>query len=336
MTEWLKLSDEDRLISLQQAAARSALPMKSIEKDWWVTLALKAVFQTEYARYILFKGGTSLSKSWGLIQRFSEDIDLSVEREILGFGEDLTKSAVKRLKRAAAEFTSTVLRDEIEKQMNLLGVPTGMVKVTADPIPATLRDIDPQVLRVNYTSLLDPVPYTADNVKIEISARSLKEPGVNRSVTSLLGQHMPGFPWSGEAFSTPSVLPKRTFLEKMFLLHEEFQRPVEQINYNRMSRHLYDMECIMDTEHAAEALSGHEYYDSIVLHRKNFIFKGGVDYDTHHPHTISFLPPEEVWENYKSDYAQMKEQMIYDDNAPEFETLIKRLNDLLIRVKKLR
>ena len=91
------------------------------------------------------------------------------------------------------------------------------------------------------------------------------------------------------------------------------------------------MECIMDTEHAAEALSGHEYYDSIVLHRKNFIFKGGIDYDTHHPHTISFLPPEEVWENYKSDYAQMKEQMIYDDNAPEFETLIKRLNDLLIQ-----
>jgi len=71
MTEWLRLSDADRLTSLEQAAARSGLPMKAIEKDWWVTLALKAVFQTEFAGHILFKGGTSLSKCWSLIQRFS-------------------------------------------------------------------------------------------------------------------------------------------------------------------------------------------------------------------------------------------------------------------------
>ena len=73
--------------------------MKAIEKDWWVTLVLKAVFKSKYAKHILFKGGTSLSKCWNLIQRFSEDIDLSIEHDFLGFTEDLSKSQVKRLKR---------------------------------------------------------------------------------------------------------------------------------------------------------------------------------------------------------------------------------------------
>ncbi|HCN84423.1 MAG TPA: nucleotidyl transferase AbiEii/AbiGii toxin family protein, partial [Sphingobacteriaceae bacterium] len=268
--------------------------------------------------------------------KFSEDIDLSIDREVLGFDEDLTKTAVKRLKKAAAEFTSTVLRDAIEKQLAVVGVSEELVTVTADPISETMPDTDPQVLRVNYKSLLDPVPYIADYVKIEVSARSLKEPGVNRPITSLLGEYMPGLLWSGEQFNVPSVLPKRTFLEKVFLLHEEFLQPVEQINYNRMSRHLYDIERLMDTEHATDALSGVTYYESIVLHRRNFIFKRGVDYDTHHPQTISFVPPEGALNNYKSDYAQMREQMFYNQNVPEFEALIDRLNDLKIRIIKLK
>jgi len=71
MTVWLKLSDADRLLSLEQASARSGISPKAIEKDWWVTLVLRAVFSTKYAEHILFKGGTSLSKCYNLIQRFS-------------------------------------------------------------------------------------------------------------------------------------------------------------------------------------------------------------------------------------------------------------------------
>ena len=72
MTEWLQLSDMDRLLSLQQASVRSGIGAKAIEKDWWVTLALKAIFQTSYAKHILFKGGTSLKTNAGnLIERLS-------------------------------------------------------------------------------------------------------------------------------------------------------------------------------------------------------------------------------------------------------------------------
>ncbi|MGF7079746.1 nucleotidyl transferase AbiEii/AbiGii toxin family protein [Mucilaginibacter sp. UYCu711] len=333
MVEWLSLSDEDRLISIQQAANKSGMSTKVIEKDWWVTLALKAVFQSEFAPHLSFKGGTSLSKGWHLIERFSEDIDLAIERSFLGFEEDLSKNAVKKLKRVACDFTSTALKAALEKELANLGVPDGAVTVTADPVNPTIPDTDPQTLRIAYRSLLDPLPYIADSVKLEVSARSLNEPAVERPISSLLGEYMPGFPWSGESFPVATVEPKRTFLEKIFLLHEEFLRPVDRIIYERMSRHLYDLERIMDTEHAEAALADRAYYDSIVEHRRHLIFKAGVDYNTHQLKTLNFIPPTSILQAFEQDYSLMREQMIYDEHTKDFVDVIARLNNLLDRIK---
>ena len=94
-TEWLKISKDRRIEILNQASNTTGLPAIAIEKDWWVTLALKVAFSTKWAPNLVFKGGTSLSKSWQLIERFSEDIDLSLEREVLGFTGDLSKNKLK-------------------------------------------------------------------------------------------------------------------------------------------------------------------------------------------------------------------------------------------------
>jgi hypothetical protein len=333
MVEWLNLSEEDRLISIQQAANKSGMSTKVIEKDWWVTLVLKAVFQSEFALHLSFKGGTSLSKGWNLIERFSEDIDLAIERSFLGFEEDLSKNAVKKLKRVAWEFTSTALKSALEKELSNLGVPDGIVTVTADPVKPQLPDTDPQTLLIAYRSLLDPVPYIADSVKLEVSARSLNEPAVERRILSLLGEYMPSFNWSGESFPVATVEPKRTFLEKIFLLHEEFLRPVDRIVYDRMSRHLYDLERMMDTEYAEAALEDRTYYDAIIEHRRHLIFKAGVDYGTHQPSTLNFIPPVGILKAFEDDYVLMREQMIYDEHSKDFSTIITRLTALLERIK---
>lgn len=333
MVEWLSLSDEDRLISIQQAATKAGVSTKVIEKDWWVTLVLKALFQSEFADHLSFKGGTSLSKGWNLIDRFSEDIDLAIERSFLGFEEDLSKNAVKKLKRVACDFTSTALKGALEKELANLGVPKGTVTVTADEVNPIIPDTDPQTLRIAYRSLLDPVPYIDDRVKVDVSARSLNEPAVERPIMSLLGQYMPGFPWSGEPFPVATVEPKRTFLEKIFLLHEEFLRPVDRIVYERMSRHLYDLERMMDTEHAEAALADRAYYDVIVEHRRHLIFKAGVDYDTHQPGTLNFIPPDGILKAFEADYALMREEMIYDEHSKDFAEIVARLNSLLDKTK---
>ncbi len=84
MINWLQLTDEQRKISLEQASLKSGINVKAIEKDWWVTLTLKALFQSAFATQLVFKGGTSLSKCWKLIERFSEDIDIALDPETFG------------------------------------------------------------------------------------------------------------------------------------------------------------------------------------------------------------------------------------------------------------
>ena len=335
MTEWLQLSDEDRLISLQQANIKSGISAKVIEKDWWVTLVLKASFESEFAAHLSFKGGTSLSKGWHLIDRFSEDIDLAIDRQFLGFYDHLSKSGVKRLKRAACEFTSKTLKDSLEQKLIALGVQAGTVTITADPVREDFPDTDPQTLRISYPSLLDQVDYIADSVKLEVSARSLNEPVIERPILSLLGEFMPGFPWSGECFMVPTVEPKRTFMEKAFLLHEEFLRPVDKIVYLRMSRHLSDLERLMDTDHAKIAVADYDYYQTIVEHRRHMIFKAGVDYDTHQPATINFIPPDDILAAFEKDYVLMREQMIYDEKSKNFDEIITRLKTLLDAFRKI-
>jgi predicted nucleotidyltransferase component of viral defense system len=116
MTGWLKLTDEQRRTSIAQAAIRSGITAKAIEKDWWVTLTLKALFESPYAKFFIFKGGTSLSKGWKLIERFSEDIDIALDP--MAFGKEYktnpSHTYVKTLKKDGCAFTSTVLMDALK------------------------------------------------------------------------------------------------------------------------------------------------------------------------------------------------------------------------------
>ncbi|MHA4810929.1 nucleotidyl transferase AbiEii/AbiGii toxin family protein [Flavitalea flava] len=330
MTNWLKLTNEQRLDTLFEVNRQTNLPLQAIEKDWWVTLALKATFQTPYEPYLLFKGGTSLSKSWNLVERFSEDIDMAIDRDLLGFSGNPTNSQIKKLKRKACEFISTELRMAIEKQLLQLGVPADIYSLTAaktiDP------DKDPQQLFLRYESLLDTLPYIKSEVQIEVGSRSLKEPWSNRPIHSLIDVVYIDQSFAGPNFKVPTVEPRRTFLEKAFLLHEEFMKPVEKIRSNRMSRHLYDLDMLMDTAHGINALEDKDLYQSIIEHRSIFNRLPGVDYNTHSKQTISFLPPANVIDAWESDYNSMRETMFYGNTKP-FPVIMERLKELLVRFK---
>ena len=83
--KFIDIPEESQRQAINTVALNSGLPPSSIEKDWWVTQVLKAIFALPYAKELSFKGGTSLSKAWEIIDRFSEDIDIAISREYLGF-----------------------------------------------------------------------------------------------------------------------------------------------------------------------------------------------------------------------------------------------------------
>jgi hypothetical protein len=330
VTGWLQLTDEQRRATVDQAAILSGINPKAIEKDWWVTLALKALFQSAFADHIVFKGGTSLGKCWKLIERFSEDIDIVLDAEAFGmkYEEHPSKSYVEKLRRAGCEFTGTQLRTELEQQFTALGIAKDAITIEAEPVPEKFPDTDPQILHVKYRSLYEANEYLADEVKIEVSVRSLKSPFTTKPVQSILYEVLPNKAYEEIPFPVSVAEPPKTFLEKLFLLHEEFVKPDKtKIRTLRMSRHLYDLGKMMDAAIDKEALADKELYNTLILHRERYIRISWMDYSTLQPGSLSFLPPAEVLEAYKKDYETMREQMIYGD-AAEYDILIEKLTNL--------
>jgi len=312
---------------------RTGLPAIAIEKDWWVTVALYAIFQTEWSEQLVFKGGTSLSKAWQIIERFSEDIDLVLDRSVLGFSGDLSKSKISDLRKRSCAFTSGPFRAAITAQLLQMGVPEALFKLTPKEVKSS--DTDPQVLILEYHSVLEKGEYLKEAVLIEVGARSLREPAEMCEISSIISATLKDAAIAGAPFSVLTVIPARTFLEKIFLLHEEFNRPGEKAIRDRMSRHLYDLERLMDTEHGKQAIADAHLYQTIVEHREQYNTVRGLDYTKHHPHTIDFIPPDEVLQPWESDYKAMQQNMIYGDSLP-FAKLIVRLEELRGRFRTLK
>lgn len=225
----------------------------------------------------MFKGGTSLSKVWKVIHRFSEDIDLAIDPSIWGFEGDLTKKQIKRLRKASSIF----VRDEFCHSLQEAVSETGMEKwlqVEADPGGEGDGTYpEPRMICICYKSLFDEdLPYLHSEVKLEVSARSLLEPTAEAAVTSILEDALP-ISTTVKQVMIPTALAEKTFLEKAFLLHELFSSQSLR-EANRKSRHLYDLARMMSTDIATRAIANDELWNTIHHHRELFTSMSGVDY----------------------------------------------------------
>ena len=238
--QWLRLTTLNKQNIFQEVAMKINLPPTAVEKDWWVVRTLELVFASSIAPHTVFKGGTSLSKAWGIIDRFSEDIDLALDRRFLGIEKadsGMTGSQVSKLRRLSVKFITEKYFPEIRDKFNAAGL---NVKIRLAAIKSD--DQDPLIIEIYYPSVTEAIPYLLPRVLIEVGSRSLIEPFDERSFSSIVGEHFKGRDFADKNIIIPSVNPQRTFLEKVFLLHEEFQRQIEQIKVERKSRHLYDLE----------------------------------------------------------------------------------------------
>lgn len=329
--KWFELSNDTRRNIFDQVGTTQGLPSTAIEKDWWVTLMLQLVFSTPYAPHLVFKGGTSLSKGWRLIERFSEDIDLAIDRSFLGFSGDLSRSQVKKLRKASLHFLTGDFYQSLAEIITTQEIPEIDIQIPE----IVSSDADPIQIECHYESIREGSPYLRPRVIIEIGSRSLIEPAENRSVQSMVDEEYADQEFAVGPVEIPTVLPQRTFLEKVFLLHEEFQKPIEKVRVDRLSRHLYDIDQLMDSEFCNIALADRELYITIVTHRRSFNAVKAVDYDSlYYPDTIDFIPPEEVLDGWKADYERMQESMIYGKSRP-FVSLLERLIALRERFRSI-
>jgi predicted nucleotidyltransferase component of viral defense system len=323
------LSEQDQREIFEETAGKRGLSIAAIEKDWWVVQTLSVIFSLKYAHALIFKGGTSLSKGWNLVQRFSEDIDLALDREFLGFTGELSKGDIKKLRRKSYQFITEIFTEELKIKFSELDFKNVLVKNRK----VENHDQDPLTVEIYYPNLINKDSYLKPAILVEVGSRSLKEPFTQRSFGTIISEVFTDRPFADKPISIPVVNPERTFLEKIFLLHEEFQKPQDKIRVERLSRHLYDIEKLSQTEYAQAAFRDTKLYNTIVRHREKFTPISGIDYTNHSPDKICFIPPETILKDWQLDYEIMTQTMIYDNPLP-FDELITSLTKLQRRINQ--
>lgn len=195
------------------------------------------------------------------------------------------------------------------------------------------HDKDPSVIYVQYPSLYNSeASYAVPTIKVEISVLSMAEPYEMKKISSLVEQAYKEEDVDSDIVQTiKTVSPARTFLEKAFLLCEEYQKR-EPRTY-RMSRHFYDLEKLSHTDYMNMALSDSSLYYDIVEHRKKYYHVGYVDYDKELPSSITIVPSKELVPKYEEDYNEMCSSFIYG-GALKFSDLLKFLETLQERFRE--
>jgi len=331
--DFYQIEDDEKKVIFEKIAGEKGMKPFAVEKDWWVSRTLEIIFQMKFSNHLIFKGGTSLSKAFKLIHRFSEDIDLAIDRNYFFETEKIwSKNKRSQLRKKAGEFTAGIFLDELKKAYKK----RGYEYLSCDIIHEKESDHDPRVIEVHYKNIIPTYSeYILPRLLIEVGCRSLREPYSVKKFGSLVDEVFVDKEFADPLFEIPTVEPERTFLEKIFLLHEEFSRPDEKMRVDRLSRHLYDIYHLTNSGIGDKAISDKDLYETIVSHRHKFSRIGKVDYNHHNPKLINPIPPDVVMQSWRDDYAKMQEDMIYEDPKPTFDDLLSNLYVLTKKLKNL-
>jgi predicted nucleotidyltransferase component of viral defense system len=333
MDAFVRMPARDRRLACLLAEEAKSLQAASVEKDFWVCWTLRELFTlANIGEHLTFKGGTSLSKGWGLIDRFSEDIDIIVDKKVLGFdgnaSPDHAPSKKQRERRLEAlrDACRVWVQDELRPALDhaitaRLGVSEDW-SLTVDPDVS-----DGQCLLFRYPGAFsaNELGYVRPVVKIELGARSDDWPSASRVLTPYVADVLPLLR-SDAAFEVTALAPERTFWEKAMILHEETFRPPERARKERMARHYYDVWCLITRGVADRAAADHALFERVVEHRAVFFRISWVDYSTLRPGALRLVPLADGRAAWQRDYDVMAETMFYGAR-PSFEEILMVVGD---------
>jgi hypothetical protein len=336
----LRASPADRRDLFLGAARRLGTPEQNIEKDFWVCWTLDALFNglPGGSPRLLFKGGTSLSKGYGLISRFSEDIDITVFRDDLGESASLEElealSGKKRrakldaIKCACREYIQgsllLQLRELAESVMSQSGIGTGLTRLVIDE-----DDPDGQSLLFWYPSVsAEPDPYVRPAIKIESGAKSALDPNRALTITPYTADEVPAIPLAVEGVTT--VVAERSFWDKVIILHGTRQwfkaRGVLRQQGQRVSRHYYDVHGMMQSPVVQRALANDDLARDCARHARMFFGSPDLRLDLAYRGTFTLTPTGSMLEDLAADYNRMGGMII--GQIPRFEDVMEFIRAL--------
>ncbi|NTV73167.1 MAG: nucleotidyl transferase AbiEii/AbiGii toxin family protein [Holophaga sp.] len=332
MTEFALLPSAERRLILEQVAAKRGILPVIIEKDFWVCWVLHRIFETpEMGPDVVFKGGTSLSKVFNAIKRFSEDADLSVTPGSLGFKDtDLNEAPSASMRQKRMKALAKACEERVAQRFQPALEVTIAAHLGSTALQPWLRyEIDPQAATPNLwfrypSSLPQAGGYIAKQVKLELGALTNQQPTGNHVIQPLLAEVL------GQAFDdfqVPVVALglERTFWEKATILHAEYHRPEGQPLRDRVARHYSDLAALWRHPGRAGALASLGILRDVVQHKTRFFASSWASYDTARPGSFHLVPPLHRLRELARDHEAMRPMFLGEE--PSFEDLVQQLRE---------
>ncbi len=330
MDAFAQLPASERAIYFEQTAAQLGISPQIVEKDFWVCWTLKQLFALpDIGPHLIFKGGTSLSKVFRIIERFSEDIDVSIERSFLGFGGDNEPEAggSNKEKQRRIEALKAACQRKIED--DLLPALTKFIQsktLRAERWLLRPDDSDPdgQTLIFEYPQISrsETAGYVRRVVKIEMGARADHWPSEAKHVSSYVAEEFPKA-FQEVSCSVKVLSAERTFWEKATILHAEYHRPPDKAMPDRFSRHYCDFYELIHKGIAKTAEAQLELLSRVAQHKSLFFKSSWARYGEATRGTLRIAPPEQRLTALRDDYRKMQE--MFFGTPPEFNTMINLL-----------
>lgn len=327
-----KQNEKDRKALFSNTAAKMGMTEAIVEKDFWVCYMLDYLFSRSiWKDKIAFKGGTSLSKAYGVIERFSEDIDLILDWRVLGYEKDepwKERSNTKQdhFNKDANCQTEKFLRDIFLPKMN-----SDLACELGQNIKCFIEDGDPQTIKIVYpNSFTDSA--ILQEIRLEIGALAAWTPAKEATIIPYAAQLYDRL-FSQSSTKVLTVLPERTFWEKVTILHREAFRPENRPFPSRYSRHYYDLYKMAKTPIKNVALADNNLLEKVVEFKEKFYRCPWARYDLAKRGTMKLTPPEYNMTNLRLDYGYMQ-NMIFGDK-PTFDQIIVAMKQLEEEINKI-
>ncbi len=325
MYDIARLPSEEREILFKNTAAKKGLPEAIIEKDFWVCFVLEYLFnRSMWKKQLAFKGGTSLSKAYDLIQRFSEDIDLMLDWRVLGYSynepwEDRSKTKQLKFNEDSIDRLFAFLRNDF-----LPTFKTDMSELLGAEADVFITDDDAGTVKFSYPSAFKDT-YVLRTIRLEIGALGAWTPTHPVKIRSYAAEYYP------RIFKIPetevlTTTAARTFWEKATILHQEAFRPEGSLIPDRYSRHYYDLYQMAHATVKSEALSQPELLVKVAEFKDKFYPRGWARYNEARIGTLRLVPAEHSIARIASDYSKMQ-SMIFGD-APTFDEMLSYIKTL--------
>jgi hypothetical protein len=330
VANFLQLIPDDRREALDVAAARSGRPPHLLEKDVWVVWALDVLFQSSFGKHLVFKGGTSLSKAFQIIRRFSEDIDITwdiraLAPELVGEGTEPLPQNPSQEKRWTKE-----IRKRLPLQIAEQIVPAIHAALAAQNLEADLLQ-EGERLYIRYPALTVGTGYVRPEILLEFGARSTGEPSDVRTVVADAAEFLPGlvFPIA----SPRTMRPERTFWEKSTAMHVYCAQGAFR-GGNRFARHWHDITRLDAAGFVDAAIQDLELGRAVARHKAVFFQEKAadgsiIDYASAVSGQLQLIPSGEALRILETDYAQMiEDRLLPEDEAETFRRLLERCREV--------